>query len=87
MIAGKLSVTSIEKIDCENGEFEYCHKGKLIAVELADKLGKTYKGVAKGSQSQKMRAMIINRYGSDEYPIIMGVLLENLDLILDTYIK
>ncbi len=83
VVAGKLSVTSIEKIDQENGEFEFCHKSKLHSIELVNKLGKTVKGKAKGSQSQKLRWSIMEKENTEDYyQLVMSKLIENLDEVL-----
>lgn len=84
IVAGKLSVTSIEKIDQENGEFEFCHKSKLHSIELVNKIGATVKGKAKGSQSQKLRWKIMEKQNTEEfYKLIMGKIIDNLDEILE----
>ncbi len=86
VVAGKLSVTSIEKIDENNGEFEFCHKSKLHSIELVNRLGATVKGKAKGSQSQKLRFSIMEKENTEEYyQAVMSALIQNLDDIL-TYL-
>lgn len=83
VVAGKLSVTSIEKIDQENGEFEFCHKSKLHSIELVNKLGQTVKSKAKGSQSQKLRWAVMEHENTEEYyQKVMSKIIENLDEIL-----
>lgn len=77
IVAGKLSIPKIEKIDNEDGTFTFCHKAKLIQIELADKAGKTYKGVAKGSKSQKLRWRILETTDNDGYEAVMTKLIDN----------
>src|SRR5690348_14878227 len=80
VIAAKISIPQISKIDLENGEYEFCHKGKIQNVELVTAAGKTLKAVAKGSKSQVLRLKILER-GLD-YDSTMSLLLDNLDEIL-----
>src|SRR6185369_120437 len=87
IVAGKLSIPKIETIDLKIGKFELLHKGKIHSIELADKIGKTFKGTAKGSQSQVMRYKIMDKYGADAYESVMSVLLTNLDEICEKYIR
>lgn len=87
VIAGKFSVTDINRHNEDNGDYTYTYKGQLIAVEVVNKQGRTFKGVAKGSMSQVMRAKIINKYSADAYEGVMKALLENFDEITEKYIE
>ena len=79
--AGRMCVTDINKHDEQDGSFIYTHKGQLTHIEVINKLGKTFKAVAKGSKSQVLRFKITER-GLD-YDLTMSKLLDNLDDVLE----
>ena len=83
IIAGKMSVTDINKHDEDNGNFLYTHKGQLIQLEFINKAGLTIKGKAKGSQSQKLRWSIMEKENTEEYyQKVMSALIENIDDVI-----
>ena len=82
-IKAKVAIPKIEKIDLENGEFEYLHKAKMINIELATQGNKAVKGTAKGSKSQKLRWRILERTDNDGYEKIMDAIINNLDEVLN----
>lgn len=73
-------ITSIAKTSNEDGTFTYSYTLKPLYGEIIDDKGETVKVVRKGSQSQKMRAMILN-LGYDYEPT-MSKLMDNLETIL-----
>ncbi len=83
VIAGKVTIKKIEKEDNEDGGYTYSHKGKLQLVEIVNKAGKTFKGVAKGSKSQKLRWRIMEHMDNDGYEILMDKLIDNLESIIE----
>lgn len=83
-IAGRLSVPSIEKQDNQDGSFTYQHKGKLQLIQIVNKSGKTFKGIAKGSKSQKLRWKIMERGDNDFYELVMNSIIENIDWYIET---
>jgi len=82
VIGARMAVPEIAKQDNEDGSFTYAHKGKLTHIELVTKVGTTYKGVAKGSKSQKLRWRIMERGDNDYYERVMEKLINNLDSVL-----
>jgi len=85
VVAGRMSIVSIEKQDNQDGSFTYQHKGKLTHIEVVNKAGKTFKGVAKGSKSQKLRWRIMERGDNDYYEKVMDFLINNLDEVLANF--
>lgn len=85
-VQAKLAIKSIEKIDQDNGEFEYAHKGQLLYVDTTTKQGKSIKAKAKGSQSQKLRWEIMQHGDEEFYKETMSKIINNLEEIL-IYIK
>lgn len=81
--AGRMSVIDINKHDDQDGSFTYTYKGQLTHVEVVNKLGKTFKAVAKGSKSQVLRMKLLN-YGDQEfYEQTMSKIIDNLDEVLE----
>ncbi len=85
VVAGRMSVVSIEKKDLENGDFEYCHKAKISHVEVVNKLGATVKGVKKGSKSQVLRLRILEHGDEEYYQQVMSKIIDNLEDIIAKY--
>jgi len=81
-IKAQIAIPRVEKIDLENGNFEFLHKGKLINIELADKLGNSYKGTVKGSPSQKWRNIIGAVKGFDEYDSFMDKMIKHSEQVI-----
>lgn len=52
-------ITSIAKTSNEDGTYSYTYNLKPVYGEIIDDKGDTVKVVKKGSQSQKLRAMIL----------------------------
>ncbi|MGH7249529.1 MAG: hypothetical protein ACREGC_01000 [Minisyncoccia bacterium] len=84
VIAARMAIKEVAKQDNEDGSFTYQHKGKLTHVELANNAGKTFKGVAKGSKSQKLRWRIMEGGDNDYYEMVMDRIINNLDQVLET---
>lgn len=82
-ITARVAIPKVEKIDLENGDYEYLHKARLINIEIADKGGKTFKGTAKGSPSQKLRWALMERMDEEGYKQVIFKILNNLDEVLD----
>lgn len=64
-----------------DGTYSYTYKFGLETAEIELQGGKIAKVVRKGSQSQKLRAMILAR-GLD-YEQTMSKIIDNIDLILE----
>ncbi len=82
VIAARMSIPGISKDDNEDGTYTYQHKGKLTHVEIVTDAGKTFKGVAKGSKSQKLRWKIQEHGDNDYYEMVMDRIISNLDEVL-----
>ncbi len=85
IVAGRVSIVSIEKQDNMDGTFTFAHKGKLTHIELVNKAGQTFKGVAKGSKSQKLRWRIMQYGDNDYYEQVMEKIIVNLEQILESF--
>ncbi len=82
-IIAKVSIPKVEKIDLENGEYEFCHKGRLLNIELTTNEGKSFKARVKGSKSQKLRWAIMEFGDADYYEQAMDKIIANLETILN----
>ncbi len=85
IIAARMGIPEISKQDNEDGTFTYQHKGKLTHIELANPAGKTFKGVAKGSKSQKLRWRIMEHGDNDYYEKVMDHFINHLEEILEQW--
>jgi len=74
-------VTSVAKTSNDDGSYEYTYNIKPIHGEIINDKGETIRVVKKGSQSQRLRAMILAQ-GLD-YPETMNKIMDNLDSILE----
>lgn len=74
------SVDEIKK-KSDGGEIGYVYCLKPLHGEILSDKGKTIKVVRKGSQSQKLRALILAR-GLD-YEQTMSKIIDNVDIILE----
>ena len=82
VIGARMAIPEISKQDNEDGTFTYQHKGKLTHISVVNSAGKTYKGVAKGSKSQKLRWRIMEHGDNDYYEMVMDRIIGNLDQVL-----
>lgn len=82
VVAGRMGIEDINKHDENNGEYTYQHKGKLTHIEVVNKVGKTFRGVSKGSKSQKLRWRIMQHGDNDYYEMVMSKLIDNLEDVI-----
>lgn len=87
VVAGRMSIVDINKHDEQDGSFTFTYKGQLTHIEIVNKVGATLKSVAKGSKSQVLRLRILEQTDEEGYQMIMGKLIDNLDVVLDVLSK